>query len=121
MSSVDPRWPPPGGHPGGWPPPAPPSGPVRSRRPAWVYLLAVVVPLALVAALLLPLGVAAVWRRVASGTTAPAQNGRSVVDGSRGLGDPYYPVAGNGGHAVPPHPIRGRRGPPHQPPARAAT
>src|SRR3954470_3399902 len=100
MSSVDPRWPPPGGSTGGWPPPDPSSGPTRPRRPAYVYLLAVVVPLALVGALLLPLGVAAVWRRVASDTTAPTQNGGPVVDGSRGLGDPYYPNAGNGGYDV---------------------
>ena len=100
MSSVDPRWPPPGGNPGAWPPPDPSSGPTRPRRPAYVYLLAVVLPLGLVAALLLPLGVAAIWRRVASDTAAPTHNGSSVVDGSRGLGDPYYPDAGNGGYDV---------------------
>ena len=71
------------------------------RRPAFVYLLAVVLPLALVAALLVPLGVAAVWRRLAADEGAsPAPADRSVVDGSRGLGDPYYPDAGNGGYDV---------------------
>jgi aminopeptidase N len=96
MSSVDPRWPPPR------------SGPEqlssRPRRPAWVYLLAVLVPLALVATLLLPLGLAAVWRRVAPdlGGLVPgtAPSDRSAVDGSRGVGDRYYPDAGNGGYDV---------------------
>lgn len=89
MSSVDPRWPPPSGRPG-------------PRRPAYVYPLAAVVVVALVAALLLPLGVAAVWRRVAPHAQPPATApvDPSAVDGSRGLGDPYYPDAGNGGYDV---------------------
>ena len=94
MSSVDPRWPP------------PPSGadqaPPAPRRPAWVYAVAVVVALALVGTLLLPLGVAALWRRVAPEVDVPAsgQVDRPAVDGSRGVGDPYYPDAGNGGYDV---------------------
>ena len=100
MSSVDPGWAPPSGPSAGWPPP---PAPRRPRRPAYVYLLAIVVPLALVAALLLPLGLAAVWRRVAPdlvGGLPGAAADRSVVDGSRGVGDPYYPDAGNGGYDV---------------------
>ena len=89
MSSVDPRWPP------------PPSGRPPTRRPAYVYPLAAVVALALVAALLLPLGIAAVWRRVAPDLRPPTvAQGRTAVDGSRGVGDPYYPDAGNGGYDV---------------------
>jgi aminopeptidase N len=89
MSSVDPRWP-------------PPSPAQRPRRPAYVYPLAFVVALALVAVLLLPLGLAAVWRRVAPELHPPTsgQVDRSAVDGSRGVGDPYYPDAGNGGYDV---------------------
>lgn len=102
MSSVDPRWGPPVAGPGGWPPPAGP--PPRPRRPAYVYLLAFLVPLALVAALLAPLAAAEVLRRVLPGSPAPAASGSqpsgSVVDGSRGIGDPYYPDAGNGGYDV---------------------
>ncbi len=84
MSSADPRW---------GPPP-------RPRRPAYVHVLAVVVPFTLVAALLLPLGVAAVWRRALPGVTAGTQPGTRAVDGSRGIGDAYYPDAGNGGYDV---------------------
>ena len=90
MSSVDPRWGPPTGSPAGAP----------GGRPAYVYVLAVVVPLALVAALLLPLGVAAVWRRALPEVASRTQPGAPAVDGSRGIGDPYYPDAGNGGYDV---------------------
>ena len=98
MSSVDPRWGPPTGSPAGSPPPGP-----RSRRPAWVYVVAVALPLALVATLLLPLGAAALYRRLAAEPgLAPGGSSStgSSVDGSRGLGDPYYPDAGNGGYDV---------------------
>lgn len=89
MSSADPGWPPPTGR------PAP-------GRPPYVVLIAGIVALSLVTALLLPLGLAAVWRRVAPelGTPTVGQVDRSVVDGSRGVGDPYYPDAGNGGYDV---------------------
>ena len=104
MSSVDPRWGPPTGPPAGGPLPPQP------RPPGFVYLLAVVLPLALVAALLLPLGLAEVWRRVAPQTSAAGSGagaaGGSVVDGSRGVGDPYYPDAGNGGYDVTRYQIR---------------
>jgi aminopeptidase N len=127
MSSVDPRWGPPtgppGGPPAGWPPPdaygpspdpygPPPPGPAPTvpgrRRPAWVYVVAVTLPVALVAALLLPLGAAALYRRLATGPgvvpsgagSGAGTGGGAVVDGSRGLGDPYYPDAGNGGYDV---------------------
>ncbi|SER29860.1 M1 family metallopeptidase [Microlunatus flavus] len=116
MSSVDPRWgpplagpPQPGPRPRRpadprWGPPlaGPPQPGPRPRRPAYVYVLAVVVPLALVAALLLPLGVAALWRRLAADVPVSSAGapGGTVVDGSRGLGDRYYPDAGNGGYDV---------------------
>ena len=103
MSSADPHRPPPtqGGA----------AGPPPPRRPGYVYLLAVVLPLALVGALLLPLGAVEVWRRlapaapVAPSAPAPTSSGpgpatAGPVDGSRGLGDPYYPDAGNGGYDV---------------------
>ncbi len=71
------------------------------RRPGYVYLLAVLLPLALVSALLLPLGVVEVWRRVAAAPTSESSGPSGpVTDGSRGLGDPYYPDAGNGGYDV---------------------
>ena len=94
MSSVDPRWP---------PPPDPERLTAGPRRPAYVYVLAAAVVLSLVASLLLPLGVAALWRTVAREVAPPAAAGQvdpPVVDGSRGLGDPYYPDAGNGGYDV---------------------
>ena len=92
MSSVDPRWGAPTGAPTGRPP----------RRPAYVYLISGALALTLVATLLLPLGLAAVWRAVGPDLvpTGAGQADRSVVDGSRGLGDPYYPDAGNGGYDV---------------------
>ena len=99
MSSVDPRWSAPTGPPAGW---SPPPQQQRPRRPAYLYVVAVAVVLALVAALLLPLGLAAAWRELAPNAHLPT-SGRvdpSVVDGSRGVGDPYYPDAGNGGYDV---------------------
>ncbi len=75
---------------------------VDPRRPAYLYVIAVSVVLSLVATLLLPLGLATAWRALAPGRT-PATAGQAdptAVDGSRGLGDPYYPDAGNGGYDV---------------------
>ena len=94
-------------------PPSPDADRVASgpRRPAYVYVVAAALAFSLVASLLLPLGVAALWRTVAREAGAPAA-GRSgptdpkdltdptSVDGSRGIGDPYYPDAGNGGYDV---------------------
>ena len=124
MSSVDPRWtpphesqpyiaaPPPPFVP---PPPAPPgqpvlaSGPIATtpapvQRPHRIaYLLAVIMPLILVAVVATPLGVA--WiiarqhRSPASSTTPPPPN-PNATDGEAGLGDPYYPQAGNSGYDV---------------------
>jgi aminopeptidase N len=63
------------------------------------YVLAVVLPLILLAVLATPLAV--VWARRTQQERRPADvpvaNGR---DGTRGLGDPYYPDAGNGGYDV---------------------
>ncbi|MGI3783063.1 MAG: M1 family metallopeptidase [Janthinobacterium lividum] len=75
---------------------------VDRRRTAYLYVIAVGVAFSLVATLLLPLGLAAVWRALAP-DRQPATTGQAdptVVDGSRGLGDPYYPDAGNGGYDV---------------------
>ena len=124
MSSVDPRWtpphesqpyiaaPPPPFVP---PPPAPPgqpvvaSGPIATtpapvQRPHRIaYLLAVIMPLILVAVVATPLGVAWIIARQhqspASSTTPPPPN-PNATDGEAGLGDPYYPQAGNSGYDV---------------------
>jgi aminopeptidase N len=86
MSNVDPRWGPPTGE-----PVLPPHRPHRVA-----YVLAVLLPLILLAMLATPLAV--VWARrtdQAPGVTVP-----TGPQGARGLGDPYYPDAGNGGYDV---------------------
>jgi aminopeptidase N len=67
------------------------------------YLLAVIMPLILVAVVATPLGVAWVIARQhqspASSTTPPPPN-PNATEGEPGLGDPYYPQAGNSGYDV---------------------
>jgi aminopeptidase N len=95
MSSVDPRWGPPSGVPvSAAPPPLPPHQPHRVA-----YVFAVVMPLVLLVALAAPLGVAWAWRsaRAAVPVSEPAAN---AARGEPGLGDPYYPEAGNSGYDV---------------------
>ena len=78
MSSVDPTWPAPSS-------PVPPDGPTtRRRRRLLLGALAALLLLGLV------LGVVGLDRRA----------GASGAGGSRGLGDPYFPRAGNSGYDV---------------------
>jgi len=67
------------------------------------YLLAVIMPLILVAVVATPLGLAWIIARQhqspASSTTPPPPN-PNATDGEAGLGDPYYPQAGNSGYDV---------------------
>ena len=124
MSSVDPRWTPPHESqpyvaaprpPSVPPPPVAPGQPVVApgpiaatpapvQRPHRIaYLLAVIMPLILVAVVATPLGVAWIIARQhqspASSTTPPPPN-PNATDGGPGLGDPYYPQAGNSGYDV---------------------
>jgi aminopeptidase N len=89
MSNVDPSWGPPTG--------APVLPPHRPHPVA--YVLAVLLPLVLLVALATPLAV--VWARHSAAqprpAVIPAPNG---PQGGRGLGDPYYPEAGNSGYDV---------------------
>ncbi len=96
MSNVDPGWDPPTGEPVSLPgPPVPP----RHQPHPVAYVFAVVMPLVLLVMLAIPLAVVWAWRTgnelVPAGT--PGTNG---AKGERGLGDPYYPEAGNGGYDV---------------------
>ena len=94
MSSVDPRWGPPSGDPvaAAGPPAPPPHKPLRVA-----YVFAAVMPLVLLATLAVPLGLAWAWRSGTgpgpAGVPAPAE-----TRGRPGLGDPYYPDAGNSGY-----------------------
>jgi aminopeptidase N len=124
MSSVDPRWTPPhesqpyiaAPPPPFVPPPPGPLGqpvvapgpvvatPAPVQRPHRIaYLLAVIMPLILVAVVATPLGLAWIIARQhqspASSTTPPPPN-PNATDGEAGLGDPYYPQAGNSGYDV---------------------
>ena len=96
MSNVDPRWGPPTGAPVSL---ASPPGLPQHRPHPVAYVLAVVMPLVLLAALATPLAVVWAWRtRDEPGPAGvPASNG---TRGQRGLGDPYYPEAGNSGYDV---------------------
>jgi aminopeptidase N len=117
MSNVDPRWaapqesqpfiaappPPPLGPPQvAAPPMASPAPPVQ-RPHRIAYVLAVIMPLLLLAVVALPLGVAWTIARQhqspASSTTPPPQD-PNATDGEPGLSDPYYPQAGNSGYDV---------------------
>ena len=96
MSNVDPGWGPPTGAPLSL---AGPPVPLPHRPHRVAYVFAVVMPLVLLAVLAAP--VAVVWaRRSGDGvgpTGVPVANG---TRGERGLGDPYYPEAGNSGYEV---------------------
>jgi aminopeptidase N len=95
MSSVDPRWGPPSGTPvSETPPPLPPHRPHRVA-----YVFAVVMPLVLLVAIAAPIGVAWAWRAARNPGPAgvPPSN---ATRGEPGLGDPYYPEAGNSGYDV---------------------
>ncbi|HVD20128.1 MAG TPA: M1 family metallopeptidase [Propionibacteriaceae bacterium] len=119
MSSVDPSWsPPPESQPFIAAPPPPPVAPQQPiappeqapplqapvQRPHPVaYVLAVIMPLILLAAVATPLGAAWLIARQhqspGSSTTPPLPN-PNATDGEPGLGDPYYPQAGNSGYDV---------------------
>jgi aminopeptidase N len=105
MSSVDPSWPPPQESqafvavPQEPPIPQPPVQ--RPHRVA--YLLAVIMPVILLAALAIPVGAAwtiARLRQSPGSETTPAPLEPNATDGQPGLGDPYYPQAGNSGYDV---------------------
>jgi aminopeptidase N len=121
MSSVDPRWAPPHEsqqfiaapqqpitqqpvtqQPGASQPVAPQQPP--AQRPHRVaYVLAVIMPVILLALIAAPLGV--VWtitrlRQSPSSVTTPPLPDPNATDGHPGLGDPYYPQAGNSGYDV---------------------
>jgi aminopeptidase N len=116
MSSVDPMWAPPDeSHPFEAAPPQPvapqqpgapqpflPQQPVqRPHRAAYVF--AVIMPVILLAVLAVPLGVAWTIARVRQGSsssTTQAPLNPNATDGKPGLGDPYYPQAGNSGYDV---------------------
>jgi aminopeptidase N len=116
MSSVDPRWAPPhesqafvaappqqpvAPQQPGAAQPAPPQPVQRPHRAAYVF--AVIMPVILLAVLAVPLGVAWTIARVREGSssvTTQAQSNPNATDGKPGLGDPYYPQAGNSGYDV---------------------
>ncbi len=63
------------------------------------YVFAILMPLILIAVVAAPLGV--IWaRRAAPGLARPGVPNTSATDGEAGLGDPYYPQAGNSGYDV---------------------
>ena len=106
MSGIDPRWPPPQESQAL---PATPAQPVAASRPAVqrphrvAYVFAVIMPLILVAVLAAPLGVAwtiARLRQGPSNVTTPLPLDPNATAGEPGLGDPYYPQAGNSGYDV---------------------
>jgi hypothetical protein len=73
----------------------------RPHRAAYVF--AVIMPVILLAVLAVPLGVAWTIARVRQGSssvTTQAQSNSKATDGNPGLGDPYYPQAGNSGYDV---------------------
>jgi aminopeptidase N len=106
MSSVDPRWPPPQESQGYFaapPPPLTPDQPAPQRPHRIAYVLAVIMPVVLLAVIAAPLGVA--WaigrlRQSPSSVTTPPPQNLNATDGEPGLGDPYYPLAGNSGYEV---------------------
>ena len=95
MSSVDPRWGPPSGAPVFEA--AAPLPPHRPHRVAYVF--AIVMPLVLLVAVAAPLGAAWAWRSARAGGPAELPVG-NATRGDPGLGDPYYPQAGNSGYDV---------------------
>ena len=100
MSSVDPRWPPPHESPAFL---VAPQQPAVHRPHRAAYVLAAILPVVLLVALAVPIGVALTVARLrqapTSVTTPPALN-PNATDGEPGLGDPYYPQAGNSGYDV---------------------
>ncbi len=86
MSSVDPRW-------------SPPPEALRQRPHPVAYAFAIVMPLVLLAFLAAPLGLVWGLDRLRQGQQPTAVQPVST-DGEPGLGDPYYPGAGNGGYQV---------------------
>ena len=94
MSSVDPRWGPPQGEPVSATGPLPPHKPHRVA-----YVFAVVMPLVLLAVVAAPLAVAWAWRST-TGSAAPDPAAPNLTEGEPGLGDPYFPEAGNSGYDV---------------------
>jgi aminopeptidase N len=100
MSSAEPRWPP--------RPEAPvfvaAQQPVVVQRPHRIaYVLAAVMPVILLVALAIPVGVAwtiARLRESPGSVTTPPPPNPNATDGEPGLGDPYYPQAGNSGYDV---------------------
>jgi aminopeptidase N len=106
MSSVDPGWPPPQESqalPVVSAQPVAASPPAVQRPHRVAYVFAVIMPLLLVTVLAAPLGVAwtiARQRQVPSSVTTPLPLDPNATDGGPGLGDPYYPEAGNSGYDV---------------------
>jgi aminopeptidase N len=122
MSSVDPRWAPPHEsqaflapppqqavapqHPGAQLPASPGQVPAQQplQRPhRAAYVFAVIMPVILLAVLAIPLGVAWTIARARQSSSSSATQGplnSNAVDGKPGLGDPYYPQAGNSGYDV---------------------
>ena len=100
MSSVDPTWPPPHQAAASVVASQPPAV-YRPHRAA--YVLAVIMPVILLVALAVPIGVAwtiARLRQAPSSVTTPPALNPNATDGEAGLGDPYYPQAGNSGYDV---------------------
>jgi aminopeptidase N len=100
MSSVEPRW---------APPDEPPafvaaSQPAAVQRPHRVaYVLAAIMPVILLVALAVPVGVAwtiARLRQSPSSVITPPPLNPNATEGEPGVGDPYYPQAGNSGYDV---------------------
>ena len=88
MSSVDPNWP-------------PPAEPLVHRPHPVAYVYAIVMPIVLIIFLAAPLGVVWAMRSGLIGSgAAPGVPGSGSEQGEAGLGDPYYPNAGNGGYDV---------------------
>ena len=105
MSSVDPRWPPPQESQAfaAVPQEPPIQQPPVQRPHRAAYLLAVIMPVILLAALAIPVGAAwtiARLRQSPGSETTPAPLDPNATDGKPGLGDPYYPQAGNSGYDV---------------------
>jgi aminopeptidase N len=100
MSSAEPRWPPPHESPVF----VAASQPAAVRRPHKVaYVLAAIMPVILLVALAIPVGVAwtiARLRHSPSSVTTPPPLNPNATEGAPGLGDPYYPQAGNSGYDV---------------------
>src|SRR5919107_5721530 len=88
MSSVNPNW----------PPPDPRSVAPQHQPSRAAYLLAIVLPLILVALLAVPVGIA-LTLRANSSTDRGAGSGTGSAGGP-GVGDPYFPDAGSSGYDV---------------------